>query len=433
MFCLPKTAWPSRLGDCATWQNFYGKTSEQLNEMGLGNTENGTGPYKLKEWTPGEQIVLEANEDYWVKEPLWEGGPTGAPALKTVIIKSIDEFSTRFAMLEAGDADSITAGSQADWPQMDTLVGVECQKSTDDCTEVDANKPLEVIKGLQSINRTDMFFTFSINAEGNNFIGSGKLDGNGIPPNFFSDPLVRKGFAYCFNYDAYLNDVMLGEGVRSVNVMLPGMIGYDETSPAYTYDPAKCTELLQQSKWTDNGDGTFTPDANGAISLWDTGFRFTAAYNTGNTARQVAGQILQSELGAVNDKFIVEVTGLPWPTFLRNQRASNLPIFFSGWLEDIHDPHNWVVPYTTGTYGGRQKLPAEIKAQYAEIISRGVVESDPAKRAEIYKEFNQLWYDTANTITLFVATGRRYQQRWVGGWFSNPIYPGTYYYPLSKK
>ena len=94
-------------GDCATWQNFYGKTSEELVESGLGTFENGTGPFKLDHWTPGEEIVLVANEDYWVTEPLWEGGPTGAPALKTVIIKSIDEFSTRFAMLQAGDADWI--------------------------------------------------------------------------------------------------------------------------------------------------------------------------------------------------------------------------------------------------------------------------------------------------------------------------------------
>jgi peptide/nickel transport system substrate-binding protein len=215
--------------------------------------------------------------------------------------------------------------------------------------------------------------------------------------------------------------------------MLPGEIGYEEDGPLYTYDPEKCTTELQASKWTDNGDGTYTPDENGAISLWDTGFRFTAAYNTGNTNRQTAAQILQTELSAVNDKFIVEVTGLPWPTFLRNQRASNLPVFFTGWVEDIHDPHNWIVPYTTGTYGGRQRLPEEIKAKFGEIADRGVVETDPAKRAEIYKEFNQLFYDTASVIPFFVPTTRRYQQRWVDGWYFNPIFSGQNFYDYFKQ
>ena len=320
----------------------------------------------------------------------------------------------------------------ADYSQMDTLVGVECQLTTDDCQEVDPEKPLEVVKGLESISRTDFMFALSLNTEGgNNFMGSGKLDGDGIPANFFSDPHVRKGFAYCFNYDAYLEDVMLGEGVRSNNVMLPGMIGYQEDSPIYTYDPEKCTTELQASKWRLEGDG-YVPDEAGDLSLWDLGFRMTAAYNTGNTARQTGAEILQAELSAVNELFVIEVTGLPWPTFLRNQRAKKLPLFFTGWLEDIHDPHNWVVPYTTGTYGGRQGLPQELKDQYAEIISRAVGETDPVKRAEIYAEFNQLWYDQAHTIALFVPTIRRYQQRWVKGWYSNPIYPDTYYYPLSK-
>jgi hypothetical protein len=36
------------------------------------------------------------------------------------------------------------------------------------------------------------------------------------------------------------------------------------------------------------------------------------------------------------------------------------------------------------------KLPAELKAQFAEIINRAVAEPDPAKRAAFYAEFNQL-------------------------------------------
>ncbi|MEP7359597.1 MAG: ABC transporter substrate-binding protein, partial [Anaerolineales bacterium] len=58
-------------GDCATWQNFYAASSEQLNELGLGVKENGTGPFKLDHWTPKEEIVLVANKDYWRTDPIW--------------------------------------------------------------------------------------------------------------------------------------------------------------------------------------------------------------------------------------------------------------------------------------------------------------------------------------------------------------------------
>ena len=309
------------------------------------------------------------------------------------------------------------------------------KKTIDTCSETDPEKPLMVVKGLENVTRTDMFFTFEMNTEGgNNFIGSGELDGNGVPANFFSDPHVRKGFAYCFNYDQYNTDVLLGSGVRSVNIMLPGMIGYEPEGALYTYDTAKCQEELQASKWVKNADGTYSPSDTGDLSLWDTGFRFTAVYNTGNTARQTAAQILQTELGAINELFVVEVTGLPWPTFLKNQRASKLPIFFSGWHEDIHDPHNWVVPFTVGTYGGRQKLPQEIKDQFQEIINRAVAEVEPEARAEIYKEFNALYHEVAHSIPLYVPFTDRFMQRWVKGWFFNPAYSGpAYWYAMWKE
>ncbi len=420
-------------GDCATWQNYYGKTAEQLIEQGLGNAENGTGPYKLDHWTPHEELVMVANQDYWLKEPLWEGGPTGAPKLKKVVLKFIDDFSIRFAMLEAGDVDQIFFWNAAELQQADTLVGVECQKTMDDCQEINSNRPLKVIKGLQSVYRTDMFFTFEINPEENPFLGSGQLDGNGIPPNFFSDPLVRKGIAYCFNYDTYLNECLLGEGMRSVNVMLPGMLGYDETTPIYTYDPSMCKELLQQSRWTRNEDGSWTPDPDGAVSLWDVGFRFTIPYIPGIMFRQVSAQMLQSELNAINDKFIVEATGLPVQIYFQYSGTSKIPIFFAGWAEDIHDPHNWVLSHTITFYGMRQNLPEDLQARFTEISNRGVRESDPAKRAEIYKQFNQLYYETARSIPLYVAYNRRYFQRWVQGWYHNPIYTGTYFYTLWKE
>jgi peptide/nickel transport system substrate-binding protein len=429
-------------GNCATWQNYYGKSSDQLNETPLGTTAMGTGPYILDHWTRGEEVVLRANEAYWRTEPAWEGGPSGAPALKTVIIRQVDEFATRYAMLQAGDADNIAVGSSSDYPQMDELVGVTCtldEYYAGTCAETDANQPLVRVTGLQSTARTDAFFTFVMNtADGNNFIGSGRLDGNGIPANFFSDVHVRRAFAYCFNYDEYLNNALAGEAIRSNNVMLPGMIGYQDEAPIYTYDPGKCEAELRLSRWTEgwpdeNGNPTYTPDEGGAISLWETGFRMTLAYNTDNTHRQTVAQIFQGELSSVNPNFIVEVTGLPWPTFLQNQRASKLPIFISGWIEDIHDPHNWMVPYVTGTYGSRQKMADELKAQLAEIINRAVAEPDPAKRAAFYAQFNWLYYEQIPTMLLYVQTGRRYQPRYVEGWYFNTIYPGAYFYPLSKR
>ncbi len=105
----------------------------------------------------------------------------------------------------------------------------------------------------------------------------------------------------------------------------------------------------------------------------------------------------------------------------------------AGWQEDIHDPHNWYQPYTTGTYGGRASLPDDVKAQFKAILDKGVSETDPAKRAEIYKEANQLYYDLAAGIPLDVVTSHGFSQRWVEGIVYNPVFPGIYYYTISKQ
>ncbi|WP_374687654.1 ABC transporter substrate-binding protein [Promineifilum sp.] len=403
-------------GDCATWQDFYAPGAENTK---LGAVTNGTGPYMLDHWTPGEEYVLAANPNYWrasLDEPLWEGGPSGAPQIQTVITRLVDEWGTRFAALQAGDAASIALGSIADRPQVDPLVGEIC--TPDGTCAPNPDNPEGFLRkwdDLPNPSRTDAFLTWNI-AEDSPYIGSGQLDGNGIPANFFSDINVRKAMATCFDYETYIQEAMLGEGVRNNGPIILDMLGYNPDGPMYEYNPEECAAYLEQA-W----DG----------ALPETGFRFQIAFNTGNTARQTIGEIWQGELGALNELYQVETIGLPWPTLLRSFRASQLPVAVSGWVEDIHDPHNWVQPYTYGTFGGRQGLPEDIIAKYQEIASTAAAETDPAAREQMYFEIQQMFYDDAVSVILAQATGVRYEQRWVNGYFYNPITPGTYYYALS--
>ena len=70
-------------------------------------------------------------------------------------------------MLRAGDADAIYVGQQ-DLPQVKAIPNVT------------------VVEGLPQITNTVLFFSFTIPIEGNeDLVGSGKLDGNGIPSDFF--------------------------------------------------------------------------------------------------------------------------------------------------------------------------------------------------------------------------------------------------------
>jgi peptide/nickel transport system substrate-binding protein len=401
-------------GSCDTWVDIYAPGAENTP---LGSIINGTGPYKLEYWTPDEEWVIVANEDYWRAEgdEMWPGGPSGTPKIKRVVRRLVDEWGTRFAMLQAGDAENVTV-PEANRPQADEFVGEVCDYLTNECTPTDnPDKPLRKWGGLPTVSRTNVFMNFDLSQEEgvNPYIGSGQLDGNGIPPDFFNDIHVRYAFNYCFDYDTFIVDAQNGEGIRNNGPIILGMLGYNPDGPMYEYDLDKCAAEMEQA-W----DG----------KLPEVGFRVQMSYNTGNVTRQTACAILQSNLATVNDSYQIECLGLPWPTMLRAFRAGQLPLVASGWIEDIHDPHNWAQPFTVGTYAGRQNLPDDLRDQFQELVTAGVMAADPAEREQIYFELQELFHEQAIQITLSQAAGVRYEQRWVQDWYYNPILFAGYFY-----
>jgi peptide/nickel transport system substrate-binding protein len=71
------------------------KHIEKVGEEGFKKHPVGLGPYRLVRQTPGVEMVLEANEQYWRKKP----------SVKRVIIKGVPDRTTRLAMLKTGEAD----------------------------------------------------------------------------------------------------------------------------------------------------------------------------------------------------------------------------------------------------------------------------------------------------------------------------------------
>lgn len=388
----------------------------------LFNKANGTGPYKLGKWTPGEGFELVANENFWLKEPAWEGGPSGVARIPRVVIKEVDEWGTRFAALQAGDADYVTVNPEF-WPQVDEVSSQDCDANTGACQPFTGKGDLKRYRGLAQTSATDVLLNANINTEGgNNYIGSGVLDGNGVPPDFFNDVHIRKAFNYCFDWDTYIKDVWQGEAEQRNGAIINPMLGYNPEGEKYTLNLEKCAEEFKAASFkTDDGR-----------SLWDTGFYMQITYNTGNTTRQIIAEIIKRNVEQVNPKFKIEVFALPWPVFLKERTAEKLPVYTIGWGEDYHDPHNWVVPFLAsyGTYGSG--VPKDLQPKIDEMIDRGVSAATPEERAQVYGEIQKFVFD--NAVHLYLAQGltRRYFQNWVEGFYYNPSYSDQWFYQFSK-
>jgi peptide/nickel transport system substrate-binding protein len=384
-------------GNAEGWWKYHGWTKEQSPYF---DHAMGTGPYKLVEWDHAQQrVTLERFDDYW----------RGPAPIRRVIIQGIDEWSTRRAMLETGDADIAAVDAQ----YLDVVLSMD---------------GLTVIPGTPEVSITSLGFNWQVNPE-SPYIGSGQLDGNGIPPDFFADQNVRLGFAYAFDYEGMINDVLNGLGEKVPTALPSGFLGFDENLPTYELDLQKAENYFKRAY---------------KGRLWQTGFKMSLLYNTGNEARRVAAEILRDNLAQINPRFQVEVRGVQWATYLDERENMMLPAFIIGWVADYPDPHNFIFTYyhSEGDYGG---FYGDNFAEFASLprpefggkslnkmIEDAALESDSVKREQMYIDIQEFIFDYALVLPLYQPQGLRVHRSWLKGWIDNPIWPGDYYYNYTK-
>ncbi len=355
---------------------------------------NGTGPFKLERWDKaGKEVTLTRFDGYW----------RGPAKFARVRIKGVDEFNTRKLYLASGDADSIYV-PQIMFPQVEKIDGVQ------------------VIDRLHDLEAGAVIaFTFKINAQANPAIGSGKLDGEGIPPDFFADKDIRKAFAYAIDYQAYIKDILRGKGEQAYGVIPKGLVGYPAGFPHFTYDPAQAKTHFMK--------------ASGG-KVWEKGFKFTIVFNEGALSAQIVAQMLKKNVEALSPKFKIDLRPIQWSTFLEQANSGKLPMYMVAWQADYPDAHNFAYPFmfSNGYYARKQGYRS---AEADRLVEQGASTLDPAKRRTIYGRLMRLAYEDVPHVMIADGFRFRTQRSWVKGWVFNPVFPdapyGAYYYDLRKE
>ncbi len=237
------------------------------------------------------------------------------------------------------------------------------------------------------------------------YIGSGALDGDGIPVDFFTDEDVRKGFCYAFDYDTYIADALQGQGVQRGSPVVEGLYGYDPDAPMYSYNVTKAETHLKLA-W------------NGTV--WEKGFKFTLLYNVGNLPRKTACEILAKNLYSINDKFQVSILALAWPTILAKMYGTrDMPMFQVGWMPDYPHADNFIVPFmhSQGTFSGWQGYGY---TELDDMITAAFQDTNPVTQQAKYDAIQQRYYDDAPGIVLAQPIARRYFTEHIDGFYYNP-------------
>lgn len=379
-------------GQASSWPAWYQQAKE---DMTCYDKENGTGPFKLKAWDKATgQVIFERFDDYW----------RGPAKLANVVIKYIEEAGTRELMLKTGDADAAVIQAQF----LDQVRGVP---------------GIVVLEHLPYIANTALVFNYNIPIQGNEtVVGSGKLDGNGVPTNFFSDVHVRRAFCYAFDYDTYINDVALGMGSKPYGPAPASLPFVDKEQTWYEHDLKKAAE---EFKLAFEGQ------------LWEKGFKLTLLYNSGNEQRRTAAMILEAAIESINPKFKIDVQSMEWATYLDKLNAGALPVFFMGWHMDYPDIHNFYVPFlqSKGTFAGYcgESMAEMAELYFDDLIAAGIKATDPEERQIIYSLLQKRAKDLASSLFYVDNEDHRVYRDWVKGAIFNPAYSANYdFYTIWK-
>jgi len=175
----------------------------------FGTRMNGTGPFKLTEFTQGQQITVTANGEYW----------GGAPKIDTVVFRAAPEASARTAMLQAGQADIVVN------------LPVEQAK------QIDASDQLRLaaVVGLRGVPLM--------------------IDQRTGPP--LTDLRVRQAMNYAVDKDAIIKNVLGGYAQQQPATISPLIEGHNQDVTPYVYDPDKAKQLLSDAGYANGFDIDF--------------------------------------------------------------------------------------------------------------------------------------------------------------------------------
>ena len=135
------------------------------------------------------------------------------------------------------------------------------------------------------------------------------------------------------------------------------------------------------------------------------------------------------------------VISMPWPVILNTRRQQKLPLYIGGWLEDFHDPHNWVQPflYSQGNYGRVTNIlesNPELAAEFDAMIIEAAALTEVDDRRPIYEAIQLKAQEEVVMLFAYQRTDRFHYQRWIDGWYfnaalSSPQY--AYIYAMTKE
>jgi len=300
------------------------------------NAPVGTGPFRFKQWSRGNYVLLERNPTYWAAPK---------PYLDQIVIKFIPDPAARSAAFETGQVD----------------LGYRTPVALNDVARLKTNPKLrfEAKGNTYSFNVTRLEFN---------------LDNE-----YFRNPQVRQAIAHAIDRNAIANVVYYGLATPCASPIAPGLKAFHDPTPTpYPFDLKAAETLL---------DAAGYPRKEGRIR-----FRVPLDYNPSGEDMSRLADVLRATLGRIG--IAVDVRSQDMGSFVKRVYTDRDFAFTTNGASNLFDPtvgvqrlywsKNFVkgVPFSNCTHYANPVVD--------KLLEDAAVENDPTKRVAMFHEFQHI-------------------------------------------
>ena len=214
---------------------------------------------------------------------------------------------------------------------------------------------------------------------------------------FKDNAALRQAFNYAVDKQNIIDNIWAGLVTEQRTIVPAGMFYHYDGSVGYPYDPDKAAELMVQAGYP-NGEG-LAP--------------FTLNIDLQPTNKLVA-EAVQEDLARIGVTVSIETTD--WGPFLDKVYAGNSLFFQNTWLGDYPDPDNWLYQLLhTENFGDAGNISRWSNSRFDALVTEAQVTPDQAKRAELYRQAEEIALSEAPWLLLFWKNSSTLVQPYVQG------------------
>ncbi len=223
-----------------------------------------------------------------------------------------------------------------------------------------------------------------------------------------SDLKVRKALAHAINREEIIEFKFGGAARLSTGVFVPEHWAYEEDVATFEFDPERARQLLDEAGYLPDEDGV----------RFELEFKVSA-----NNFRRSLAMLIGQQLGQVGIE--VRVRAYEWGTFFDDIRSRNFEITTLQW-PSVLDPHllHWIfhsdnIPTADARAAGANR-GAYRNERVDQLLDKGRMETDLAKRQKIYGEVQQILAEELPYVSLWHEDNVAVLREGTQGYYTTP-------------